>query len=466
MVERKLYKTKLCILFQRGRCPRESCTFAHGEAELRRFSGGVKRDFRGSDLRERLDRRQSPRGRSTLRRYPRGRHAFHDQRHDRGYSPSRSPGNESERRNSKRQHLNSHSDISDSVNSLDDDGDQRKKTNIYPNDDKDILEVQLKQAQLDIEMLDDHKCELEDSLKKTKEEADRLATRNEELENQLKQVHEDCKRITSKIKKFVKAQSRYASAQDELKRAQARLEKLGGQMASIIAKPIPNEEDSSIDIISDEDADNHGQLSPGIKQQNKVSPFKKRLCISHPSGEETKSANPRKQEANDRLVLQSEKSGKEAQGGSSSLSLRKKNYKHSVDLNIPAWEKLTLSAVPSQDKPKGSDLGHGLPSTGMAANVEDELVEAIEVDGKPELTDSINISTTGSVASLDPASAKHGQGSLSHLQLPANPQNAYDKYKRDDEDDEDVDVDGDEDGGVVHNGVGGIDLNAKVGVVH
>ncbi|CAN6452163.1 unnamed protein product [Victoria cruziana] len=459
MVERKLYKTKLCILFQRGRCPRQSCTFAHGEAELRRFAGGVKRDFRGSDLRERLDRRQSPRGRSTLRRYPRGKHAFHDQRQDRGYSPSCSPGRESERRNSKRQHQNSQSDISGSLNSLDEDEGQRKKTNIYPNDEKDVLEAQLKQAQLDIEMLDDHKCELEESLKKTKEEADRLAIKNEELEDQLKQVQEDCKRITSKIKKFVKAQSRYASAQDELKRAQARLEKLGGQMASLIAKPIPNEEDSSIDIVSDEDADNHGQLSPGIKQQNQVSPLKKRLRIGHPSGEETKYANLRKQEANDRLALQSDRSGKEAQGGTSVYS-RKRFYKHSVELNRSSWEKIT-PAVPSDDKSKGSDLGHGLPSTGMAANAEDELVEAVEVDGKPESANAINISTTSSVTSLDPAFTKRGQSSLLHPPLQANPQNVFDKYKGDDED---VDVDGEEDG--VHNGIGAIDLNAKVEIVH
>ncbi|CAN6460065.1 unnamed protein product [Victoria cruziana] len=66
-----------------------------------------------------------------------------------------------ERRNSKRQHQNSQSDISGSLNSLDDDEGQRKKTNIFPNDEKDVLEAQLKQAQLDIEMLDDHKCELE-----------------------------------------------------------------------------------------------------------------------------------------------------------------------------------------------------------------------------------------------------------------------------------------------------------------
>ncbi|MCO5568955.1 hypothetical protein L7F22_022658 [Adiantum nelumboides] len=84
---RDLYKTKLCSLYQRGNCPRQSCSFAHGEAELRRSSSAFngRRDFRGGDLRERLQRRHSPHSRRlSPGRDTRGRQ-------DRRQSHSRSP---------------------------------------------------------------------------------------------------------------------------------------------------------------------------------------------------------------------------------------------------------------------------------------------------------------------------------------------------------------------------------------
>ncbi|KAK8612793.1 hypothetical protein V6N13_092897 [Hibiscus sabdariffa] len=101
-LNRSKRQTKLCVLYQRGHCSRQSCSFAHGDADLRGFSGSHggsiivlynfshivpcdgKRKYRNGDLRDKLDRRLSPE-----RRYSPNRDA-RDQQTLRGHSPLRS----------------------------------------------------------------------------------------------------------------------------------------------------------------------------------------------------------------------------------------------------------------------------------------------------------------------------------------------------------------------------------------
>ncbi|CAM6027980.1 unnamed protein product [Sphagnum balticum] len=205
---RDLYKTKMCSLYmQRGHCPRQSCSFAHGESELRKLPGCYDR---GGDLRNTLDRRRSP----SYRR---------ERGHDWSYN-HRLPHHD---RDATEPHL---SDVSGPVDgaediAVDEANDKAGSRSISTNS-QEVLEEQLQEVFSHNKTLLTQKVTLEHSLEGKVLETTELSDKIALLETQLASTLDVCKGLASKTKKFVKVYKAFFRSQEELKRSQAKLMKL------------------------------------------------------------------------------------------------------------------------------------------------------------------------------------------------------------------------------------------------
>ncbi|KAL3635495.1 hypothetical protein CASFOL_020042 [Castilleja foliolosa] len=448
MVEGQLFKTKLCQMYQRGRCHRSSCKFAHGSAELRRsFDGKTVSDglpvmdwllshFREAkplllmeeyskdrDLRERLERTRSPLPRSPVR-------GDHETRHySRGDSP-RSLGKRIDIYPRKRKQLDDHIDYSGRMsNGTEDQNKDRRQTssdiNIRTNE-------QLREMHSEIKMLRSDKRQLELYLMDKATEVDTLTLKIRELEVQLSKENEQAERYTAKIKKFVKAHNRHIRLEDDLKRSHAKLQKLVEQLDPDVAGP-GIEDDLRINTVSD---DKSGGSSPDEGRINYHPPREKRSRVLMEARDASNQVNPVG------VRTENERYGMEKLSRKSTSRNRLRNSKK-PEADVDAYNEREIEAyenksrreiinqtadIASADKCKVSETGLVMPSTGLAAHAVDEEVDAADASDKFQVA----------------GAEKDKMLKISCLPfppppVPPNPPNVYLQYKGDDKN---VDIDG------------------------
>ncbi|XP_019453760.1 PREDICTED: zinc finger CCCH domain-containing protein 13 isoform X1 [Lupinus angustifolius] len=439
MVERKQFKTRLCVLYQKGRCNRNNCSFAHGNVELRRFSASSsgRREYSGNDLRDKLDRRHlSPPRRYSPARDGRGGQATH------GYSPSRSSEKKSDRRHIRKQGTTGQHDNPGSLNFSDRIQDQ-VRGKLFTSGSRNTLDEQLKKVESDINTLQNQKFQLEVYLDESVQEVDSLNSTIQELDAQLCKEKEECRRITSRIRQFIRVHHHNSQLQDELQRSQVRLQRFGDELVSDISRIGASEEDLSIDIVSNGE---NPALPLAIKHnvdQNDASPHRKRLHVKQDAVEELKQDRSKignlvgtsRTRKRSRWNLPAQLNDKDEENidvppNTGTEVTRTVNYEGKHKRGICNSSNNLIS-----EKFKESRIE--VPPTSMAAHVIDEEIE-IELNDRTDITETVKTQNENGVA-------HEAKSLLLMLRPPLIPRTNYSRVSSSswyEGDDENVDVDG------------------------